>query len=134
MVGPAIIGEGCEIGPCVSIFPNTSIGNNVVIDSFTQLRNCIVGDSVQIGSHSVLSDTIIAGGCTIGARFTAPSGKATMQVDGETVVVQIGSIVADNVEVGAGVSLRPGITIGQGASIRDMNQVREDVPEESLVV
>ena len=134
VVGPAVIGEGCEIGPCVSIFPNTSIGNNVVIDSFTQLRNCIVGDSVQIGSHSVLSDTIIAGGCTIGARFTAPSGKATMQVDGETVAVQIGSIVADNVEVGAGVSLRPGITIGQGAYIRDMNQVREDVPEESLVV
>ena len=134
IVGPVVIGEGCEIGPSVSLFPYTSIGNNVVIDSFTQVRNCIVGNSVQIGSHSLLSDTIIADGCTLGPRFTASSAKKSMQTGRESTSVQIGAIVADNVEIGASVALRPGVLVGHGASIRDMNEVREDVPEESLVV
>jgi glucose-1-phosphate thymidylyltransferase len=134
IVGPAVIGEGCEIGPSVSIFPYTSIGNNVVIDAFTQVRNSIIGNSVQLGSHSLLRDSILADGCAIGPRFTAPSGKTVMHADGEPVEVRMGSIVADNVEIGAGVSLRPGLLIGHGAHIRDMNQLREDIPEGSLVV
>jgi glucose-1-phosphate thymidylyltransferase len=134
IVGPAVIGEGCEIGPSAAVFPYTSIGNNVVMDAFTQVRNCIIGSSVQVGSHSVLGDTIIADGCTIGPRFTAPSGKTVMAGDGEPVEIRMGAIVADNVEIGAGVALRPGLLIGHGAHIREMNHLREDIPEGSLVV
>ena len=134
IIGPVLIGDGCEIGPSACIFPYTSLGNNVVVDSFTQLRNCIIGNSVQIGSHSLLNDSIVAEGCTIGSRFTSPSSKQVIHADGEEVTIQIGAILADFVEIGAGVSLRPGITVGRGARIRDMNVVREDVPEESLVI
>ena len=132
VVGPVVIGEGCELGPGVSIFPYTSIGNNVVIESFTELRNCIIGNSVHIASHSHLSDTILAEGCTVGPRFTSPGGRAVMRAESEG--AHMGTVIADNVSIGANVSIRPGTLVGQGAQIREMNALREDVPEMSYVV
>ena len=134
IIGPVIIGEGCEIGPQVCIFPYTTLGNNVVVDSFTQIRNCIIGNSVQIGSHSILDDSIIAEGTMIGSRFSAPSAKQAFWPDGKEISLQVGAIVSDFSEVGSGVSLSPGITVGRGARIRDLNAVREHVPEDSLVI
>ena len=134
IVGPVVIGEGCEIGPSVSVYPYTSIGNNVVIDSFTQLRNCILGNSIQIGSHGHLSSTIVADGCTLGPHLATPCGSVTVPGDPEPVTASVGSIIADNTEIGASVALRPGLLVGPGARIREMNQVREDVPAGSVVV
>ncbi|MBI4304547.1 MAG: NTP transferase domain-containing protein, partial [Chloroflexi bacterium] len=49
VVGPAIIGENCEIGPSVCILPSTSIGDNVCIFPFTSITNSMIGDGVEIG-------------------------------------------------------------------------------------
>ncbi len=134
IVGPVVIGEGCEIGPGVSIFPYTSIGNNVVIESFTQIRNCVIGNSVQIGSHTHLSDSIVADGCSLGPRLTAPGAKTQARANDQTTTVQMGCVIAEDVEIGADVSIRPGTLVGHGARVREMNAVREDVPELSYVV
>jgi len=39
IVGPVIIGDGCEIGPNACIFPSTTIGNNSVVHPFCEIRN-----------------------------------------------------------------------------------------------
>jgi len=49
VVGPVVIGRGCEIGPGVCIFPSTSIGDNVLISPFTEVKNSIIGDDVHVG-------------------------------------------------------------------------------------
>jgi glucose-1-phosphate thymidylyltransferase len=129
-----VIGDGCEIGPGVTIFPYTSIGNNVVIESFTQIRNCVIGNSVRVGSHTHISDSIIAEGTSVGPRFTAPSARIPARTDGDSATVQMGCVIAEDVDVGADVSIRAGTLVGHGARVREMNAVREDVPELSYVV
>ena len=105
-----------------------------MIDSFTQLRNCILGNSIQIGSHTHMNSTIVADGCTLGPRLTAPNGKVTFFDGTEPGTNNFGAIIGDNAEVGASVTMRPGLLVGPGAKIREMNQIRENVPAGSVVV
>ena len=37
--GPVVIGEGCDIGPHVTIMPSTSIGNGVIVGPYPASRN-----------------------------------------------------------------------------------------------
>ena len=77
LVGPIVIGEGCEIGPNTCIFPSTTIGNNSVIHPFCEIRNSIVNNDVHIGSNSYISHSVIARGTRIGHNFTSTSGKSS---------------------------------------------------------
>jgi NDP-sugar pyrophosphorylase family protein len=128
------LARGARSARGVSIFPYTSIGNNVVIESFTQIRNCVIGNSVQVGSHTHLSDSIVADGCSVGPRFTAPGARTQARTNDQMTTVQMGCVIAEDVEIGADVSIRPGTLVGHGARVREMNAVREDVPELSYVV
>jgi len=134
IVGPTVIGEGCEIGPGAVVFPYTSLGKNVVIESFTQLRNCIISESVHIGSHSHLTDTFVGEASSIGPYFTATSIDTTVSVGSNSTVVHTGSVISDNVEIGARVSLSPGTTIGPNARIKDNKFIQQDIPESAYVV
>lgn len=134
ILGPAVIGDSCEIGPNVCVFPYTSIGDNVVVESFTQIRNSIIGNTVQIGSHSIVNDSIVGDDCTIGGRFTTDSSKKLVSSDRYRCEVPIGAIIGDFVEIGSSVTLSNGIMVGKGSKIRDGNLVREDIPEDTLVI
>ena len=134
IVGPAIIGEGCEIGPGAVVFPYTSLGKNVVIESFTQLRNCIISESVHIGSHSHLTDTFVGEASSIGPYFTATSADTAVSIGNDSTVVHTGSVISENVEIGAHVSLSPGTIVGPNARIRDNKSIQQDIPESAYVV
>lgn len=134
IVGPVNIGEGCEIGPSVTIFPYTSIGNNVVIEPFTYIRNCIIGNSVHIGTHSHLTDSVTADAITLGPRFTAKSDFASVVNDDHLTDITTGCVIGDNVSIGANVSIKAGVLLGQGTKIREGNTVAEDIPELSNII
>jgi glucose-1-phosphate thymidylyltransferase len=134
IVGPVIIGEGCEVGPGAVIFPYTSIGSNVVIEAFTQLRNCIIGESVQIGSHSHLTDTIIGGGSAIGPYFVAASTDTMVIINGVPYSIHTGATISENVRIGSSVSLAAGVQVGHGASISDMKQIQSQIPDSAHIM
>ena len=76
VVGPVVIGDGCDIGPNACILPATSIGDNVIISPFSEIRNSVVGSDIAIGTGSAIQDSVIGNGCAIGGHFTALSGEA----------------------------------------------------------
>ena len=51
IVGPVVIGDGCEIGPHACIFPSTSIGKNTVVHPFSEIRSSVIMDDVHIASN-----------------------------------------------------------------------------------
>ena len=75
IVGPVVIGEGCEIGPNACIFPSTTIGHNSVINPFSVIRNSVIMNDVRIGSNSFISHSIIGQGTTISNNFSSNSDK-----------------------------------------------------------
>jgi UDP-N-acetylglucosamine diphosphorylase/glucosamine-1-phosphate N-acetyltransferase len=134
IVGPAIIGENCEIGPSVCILPSTSIGNNVCILPFTVVDNCMIADGVEIGPGSTLRDSIIDKGCQLKGHFATQSGEADIKVEEEYNQVQIGAMVGEYCTIGDSVVTAPGVIMGNRCRIKALKVIEHSIPDEGLVL
>jgi len=134
IVGPVVIGEGCDIGPNVCIFPSTSIADNVVISPFTEIKNSVIGDDVNIGSGSIIQDSVIDKGCVIGGRFTACSGETEVKVNGEHHLVKVGAMLGGGCSLGDSVTAQPGVIVGNYSQIKALKLIGDRLPDRSLVV
>ncbi len=134
ITGPAIIGESCDIGPSAYIAPSTSIGNNVIISPFTEIKNSVIGNNVEIGSGSVIEDSIIDNGCIIKGRFIARSEKTSVNIDNEHLVVKIGAMIGESCTISDGVTIYPGVSVGTKSQIKEMKIIRESIPNGASVV
>ena len=133
IMGPVVIGEGCDIGPNVCILPASSIGNNVVVSSFTEVKNSVIGDDVNIGPGSIVQDSVIDKGCAIKGHFTACSGRSEVKVDDEYHVVNVGAMLGEGCELGNGVVAQPGVIVGNHCQIQALKLIRGRLPDRSLV-
>jgi len=131
--GPVVIGAGCDIGPHVCIMPSTSIGDNVVISSFTQIKNSVIGNDVSMGPGCFISDSIIDRGCVIKGRFTALGGPSEVRVNGECPLINVGVIMGENCKVDGNVTAQPGAIIGNYCQIQMMKLISGRLPDRSLV-
>jgi UDP-N-acetylglucosamine diphosphorylase/glucosamine-1-phosphate N-acetyltransferase len=131
--GPAVIGRGCDIGPHACVMPSTSIGDNVVITSFTQIKNSIIGNDVNLGPGCFVSDSIIDKGCVIKGRFTALGGPSEVRINGESPSINVGVIMGEDCEVESNVTAQPGTIVGNYCQIQLMKLISGRLPDHSLV-
>ncbi len=134
IMGPVMIGKGCEIGPDVCIFPSTSIGDNVFISPFNEIRNCVIGDDVHIASNSAVQDSVIDSGSIIGSHFCAISDDAEVKVDQEHHAVKIGSMLGRSCRIGNAVTSQAGTIIGNYSQVKSLRLLNGVIPDRSLVV
>jgi UDP-N-acetylglucosamine diphosphorylase / glucose-1-phosphate thymidylyltransferase / UDP-N-acetylgalactosamine diphosphorylase / glucosamine-1-phosphate N-acetyltransferase / galactosamine-1-phosphate N-acetyltransferase len=131
--GPAVIGEGCDIGPQVCVLPASSIGDNVVISSFTEVKNSVIGNDVNIGPGCIISDSVIGKGCAIKGRFTAAGGPTEVSINNETPAIEVGVMMGEDCKVGSNVTAQPGAIIGNGCEIQMTKTISGKLPDKSLV-
>ncbi|OGN99871.1 MAG: glucose-1-phosphate thymidylyltransferase [Chloroflexi bacterium RBG_13_52_12] len=131
--GPAVIGSGCEIGPHVCIMPSTSIGDNVMIASFTQIKNSVIGDDVTLGPGCFISDSAIDKGCVIKGRFTALGGPSEVRINGESPAINVGVIMGEDCKVESNVTAQPGAIVGNYCQIQISKLLSGQLPDRSLV-
>lgn len=134
VVGPVVIGEDCEIGPNVCIFPSTSIGNNVVLSPFSVIRNSCIGNNVAVGPMASINDSIIAPGTIIGSHFAARSGEGTIEIEGAYHTVKMGAIIGSYCQFGDAVTIEPGTTVGNNCRVRSSKALATALPDGSLVM
>ncbi len=132
--GPVIIGENCEIGPNACIFPSTSIGNDVTIGAFTEIKNSVLSDMVKIGSFSSIQDSIFDVGSSVEGGFIARSEEADIEISGEHHRVKVGAMVGEYCEIGSNVIAYPGTIIGNRCKIKSMKELSGKIPDGSWVV
>lgn len=132
--GPVIIGENCEIGPNACIFPSTSIGNDVTIGAFTEIKNSVLSDMVKIGSFSAIQNSILDVGSYAEGGFIARSEDADIQIGGEYHHVKVGAMVGENCEMGSNVIANPGTIIGNRCKVNSMKELNGKIPDGSWVV
>jgi UDP-N-acetylglucosamine diphosphorylase/glucosamine-1-phosphate N-acetyltransferase len=131
--GPAVIGSGCDIGPQVCIMPATSIGDNVAISSFTEIKNSVIGDDVTIGPGCIISDSVIDKGCVLQGRFTALGGHSEVRVNGESPEINVGVIMGEECHVESNVTAQPGVVVGNYCTIQMTKILSGRLPDRSLV-
>jgi len=132
--GPVIIGENCEIGPNACIFPSTSIGTDVTIGAFTEIKNSVLTDMVKIGSFSSIQDSIFDMGSYAEGGFIARSEEAEIEIGGEHHRVKVGAMVGEYCEMGSNVIAHPGTIIGNRCRIKSMKELSGKIPDGSWVV
>ena len=134
IVGPVVIGASCDIGPNVYIAPATSVGDNVVISPFSEVRNSVMGDDVNIGSGSIIQDSVIDDGCVISGHFIACSSETEIKVNSEYHLIKVGAMLGVGCNLGSNIVAQPGVIIGNYSQIQSMKLVSGKLPDKSLVV
>jgi UDP-N-acetylglucosamine diphosphorylase / glucose-1-phosphate thymidylyltransferase / UDP-N-acetylgalactosamine diphosphorylase / glucosamine-1-phosphate N-acetyltransferase / galactosamine-1-phosphate N-acetyltransferase len=134
IVGPAVIGKGCEIGPNVCILPATSIGDNVTISCFSEIKNSVIEGDVSINSNSLIQDSVIDSGCVIGPQFSAVSDEAEIKIDHEYHTVKTGAMLGRSCRIGNTVTAQAGTIIGNYCQIKPLKLVNGNIPDRSVMV
>lgn len=149
---PAIIGNHVLIGCHAVIYAGAVIDDDCLIGDLVTIREgCMLGRGVRLASHVsvnyettigdgtvIMQATHITGRMRIGRRCFIGPLVATMNhreprqgyIDHEV----IGPTIGDEVLIGGGALLLPGITIGDGAVIGAGAIVTKDVPPGVLVL
>ena len=135
IVGPVVIGQGCEIGPNTCIFPSTAIGDNSVVSPFCEIRNSVIMNNVHIGANSSINHSIIGRGNTIVNNFTSISGKATIEIEGEFKKLKgIGTMIGEDCIIGSNVVTEPGVIIGRKCNIDPIKRITKNITSNSKVM
>jgi glucose-1-phosphate thymidylyltransferase len=136
IVGPVLIGEGCEIGPNACIFPSTTIGNNAVIHPFSEIRSSVIMDDVHIASNSFISHSVVGRGNIIGNNFSTIARKSTIEMEDEfkKLNMPIGAMIGEDCVIESHVVTEPGIIIGRKCRINSLKRIIKNVPSESKVM
>ena len=138
--GPCIIDEGTEIRPGAFIRGSVIVGKNCVIGNSTELKNCIIFDSVQVPHFNYVGDSILGYKSHIGAGGVTSNVKSDKSLvvlhfadgDMETGYKKFGAMIGDYVEVGCNSVLNPGTIIGRHSNVYPTSCVRGYVPENCI--
>ncbi|HIH01949.1 TPA: NTP transferase domain-containing protein [Thermoplasmata archaeon] len=133
--GPVIIGEGCDIGPNVTIFPSTSISDNVTIEPYTVVKNSILMSNCNVAAHSYLSQSVLGYGVRSKSHLMCAGSEAFVSIGDEFFKVpHMGCIVGEDTEFGTGVVVEPGTVVGAGCKVSSGSKIMRNLPNRALVM
>lgn len=138
--GPTVIGAGTEIRPGAYIRGSVITGEGCVIGNSSELKNCVLLNTVQVPHYNYVGDSVLGNYAHMGAGSICSNLKS----DGKNVVIKgdveyetglrkIGGILGDHADIGCGCVLNPGTVIGKNTSVYPLNSLRGVFPEGCIV-
>jgi len=123
--GPVVIGEDCKIGPNCYIRPYTSIGNKCHIGNACEVKNSIIMNNSNIPHQNYVGDSIIGENCNLGAgtkiaNLRFDKKNISVILNGKKIDTQrqkLGVIMGDNVQTGINSIVNIGSIIGNNVFI-----------------
>jgi bifunctional UDP-N-acetylglucosamine pyrophosphorylase/glucosamine-1-phosphate N-acetyltransferase len=121
----ASVEEGTTVGPFSHLRPGSSIGPDVQLGNFAEVKNSRLERGVKQHHMSYLGDAHVGAGTNVGA------GTITANYDG---VRKHHTEIGERVFLGVDTMLRAPVTIGDGAKTGAGAVVTRDVPAGTLAV
>ena len=130
-----VTGKDVEIGQDVAIWnyvvigEGTKIGDGTLIGSFVDIgKNVILGKSCNIQAHVTISN-----GCVLGNNvFIAPNSSLLNDKYPKSSYMTP-PIINDGAAIGGGVTILPGVVVGEKAVVGGGSVVTKDVPPKTVV-
>ncbi len=117
--------KGANIGPFAYIRPGSTIGNNVKIGDFVEIKNSQIGDDTKISHLSYVGDSEVGKGCNLGC------GIITVNYDGDK---KHKTIIENNCFIGCNTNLIAPVKIHNNSYIAAGTTITEDVPCDTLAI
>lgn len=140
IAAPCIIDEEAEVRHCAFIRGGVIVGKNCVVGNSTEMKNCIIFDSVQIPHFNYVGDSVLGFKSHLGAgavTSNVKSDKTLVTIKNgdekiETGLKKFGAMVGDLTEVGCNSVLCPGTVIGKNCTVYPLSRVRGLLKENSI--
>lgn len=127
------IGDDFQTGHNVMVREKSKIGKHVLVGTGTVVDGQLtIGNYVKIESNCYLcTDMTIGNQCFFGPNVVCTNDRLPLRQRDK--YVPIGPVIEDNVTIGGGVTLCPGVRVGEGSFVAAGSVVTKDVPPGSLV-
>ena len=129
--GPCYIGENSYIGNNSLIRNYSAIGPNSTVGYGSELKNCVLFGSNDIGRLSFVGDSVIGENTTTGSGLTTVNHTAeyspvickTGNGSVATGLIKLGAFFGDNVKIGVRHVTGPGSILNSGSKIPDSTTI-----------
>ncbi|MGV2623183.1 UNVERIFIED_CONTAM: bifunctional UDP-N-acetylglucosamine diphosphorylase/glucosamine-1-phosphate N-acetyltransferase GlmU [Halobacillus marinus] len=119
------IGARVQIGPFAHIRPQSSLGDDVKIGNFVEVKKAQFGNGSKASHLSYIGDAEVGSGVNIGC------GTITVNYDGENKFL---TTIEDDAFIGCNSNLIAPVTVGKGAYVAAGSTINQDVPSEALSI
>ncbi|MEY3789543.1 MAG: UDP-N-acetylglucosamine diphosphorylase/glucosamine-phosphate N-acetyltransferase [Pseudomonadota bacterium] len=124
-IDEASVGSDSQIGPYARLRPGTTLGSDVHVGNFVEIKNS------EFGAHSKANHLAYVGDTTVGSRVNIGAGTITCNYDGAN---KHRTIIEDDAFIGSDTQLVAPVTVGKGATIGAGTTLTKDAPPDSLTV
>jgi len=120
--GPCSIGKGCYVGNNSLIRSYTALGDHCAVGYGVELKNCVVQNNTRIGRLSFIGDSVLGENVDIGAGSMTVNRSLdwkpiNVKLGGKTLKTgreKLGAFIGDDVIIGAGNTIEPGMVVPSG--------------------
>lgn len=113
------------IGPFAHIRPDVSVGNDVRIGNFVEVKKSTLGEGTKVSHLSYIGDA------TLGNRVNVGCGTITVNYDG---INKFETVVEDDAFIGCNSNLIAPVSVKKGSIVAAGSTITEDVPENALAI
>ena len=124
-IDEARVGSDSQIGPYARLRPGTTLGSDVHVGNFVEIKNS------EFGAHSKANHLAYVGDTTVGSRVNIGAGTITCNYDGTN---KHRTVIEDDAFIGSDTQLVAPVTVGKGATIGAGTTLTKDAPPDSLTV
>lgn len=125
LLDAANIGRRCRIGPFARMRPGVSLGDEVRIGNFVELKASRIGAGSKANHLSYIGDT------EVGERVNIGAGTITCNYDG---VAKHRTVIEDECFIGSDATLVAPVTIAKGSYIGAGSTISKNTPPGQLTV
>jgi bifunctional UDP-N-acetylglucosamine pyrophosphorylase/glucosamine-1-phosphate N-acetyltransferase len=121
----ATVGAESLVGPYARLRPGTTLGREVHIGNFVEIKNSAIADNSKANHLAYVGDS------DVGARVNIGAGVITVNYDG---VNKHRTVIEDDAFVGSDCQLIAPVTVGKSANIAAGTTLTENAPPGKLTI
>ena len=119
------VGKNTNVGPFAYIRPGCTVGDDIKVGDFVELKNSTIGNGTKISHLTYVGDT------DLGQRINLGCGTVTVNYDGKH---KYRCTVEDDCFIGCNTNMIAPVKIGKGSYVAAGSTITDDVPEGSLAI
>src|SRR5699024_377262 len=125
VIESSIVGEFSSVGPYAHLRPKSTLGKEVHIGNFVEVKNSSIGDDTKAGHLAYIGDA------DLGEKINVGCGTIFVNCNGKNI---FGSQIVDQGFIGSNASVIAPVNVGEKAYIAAGSTITQDVPAEALSI